>query len=129
MSNKKIVAIVLVVAIAAYILGTEMAQRRAASEFARVSSLSVLIAVLGQSKQVLLLSEISKGLDKRSAEDSRKYLCTSMKVSVEAMSLAKDNFLETSKGLYDSKEQSKNLETFLSGIKDAESAMRSAGCS
>jgi hypothetical protein len=52
-----------------------------------------------------------------------------MKVSVDAMNLAKKQFLESSMGLYDSKEQLRNLETFLSDIKDAENAMRSAGCS
>jgi hypothetical protein len=130
MPSKKVVAIVLIVVAAmAFVLGTVLTERRAADDIRKISSLSVLIAVLGQSKQIFLLSEVSRGLDQRSHEDTRKYLCTSMKVSVDAMNLAKKQFLESSMGLYDSKEQLRNLETFLSDIKDAENAMRSAGCS
>jgi hypothetical protein len=130
MPSKKAVAIALIVVAAmAFFLGTVLTERRAADDIRNISSLSVLIAVLGQSKQVFLLSEVSKGLDKRNPEDTRKYLCTSMKVSVDAMNLAKKQFLESSKDVLDSVVKERNLEFLLLDLKDAEDAMRSAKCS
>ena len=120
--------IIFAAVIVGFILGVGLTYKLCLDQFTRQAKLAVLLSVLGQSKQVQLLAEVSNGLNKRSSGQTKKYLCASMKVSISVMNEAKNQFVESVKWSINEKKILEGMDILFADLTIAEHAMQSAQC-